>query len=140
MNTCLSNSWKMIFPAVLLCICLAGSAAAADFFPLDIWEEISAWQSKKGNSDPIGPKADLAPRSSVRDLPGKTPDALPWDVREELHALGSDRGYHASRFFVTIDASPRNRANPYWLPEELRWEPLPGAFPIRLADYLTDLR
>lgn len=122
-----------IFLAALVCISVAGSIHAADFFPLDVWEEMRGWQFKKDVTDGFGPKADHRPIS-----PG--PAAFPWDVREELNALSGDAGHHGPWFFVKIVASRRKNANPYWLPEELQADPRPDSMTAGSEAYLTDSR
>jgi len=122
-----------VFLAVLVCISVAGSIHAADFFPLDVWEEMRDWQCKKDVGDGFGPKADQRPMS-----PG--PAAFPWDVREALNALGGDAGPHGTRFSLKIVASRRKGANPYWLPEELQADPRPNSMTAGFEAYLTDSR
>ena len=130
----------LILLAFLPFIVLAGSAFAADFFPLDIWQEIVAWRSKKSGSEVFVIKGDHRPKSSVAGAAAKASDAFPWDVREELNALGSDTGCGDTRFYGTSDITGRSRVTPYWLPAELRSDPRPAAACPGFEEYLTDSR
>jgi len=140
MKTCQWNSKPILFLAAFVLIRLAGSAQAADFFPLDVWEEMAGWRSETAVMDTYDQTAFHVPLASQPKASKTTRTFFPLDVWEELNALDRDSGDHAFRLSVKKDVAGRNRTNPYWLPEEFRADPSPDSKKAGFGNYLTDFR
>jgi hypothetical protein len=128
------NCTTLILLTVLFLVGVSGSVLAADFFPLDIREEMVAWQRKTNGPNASFPETLHALKVSIPGSEKKAYDVFPWDVLEELNALGKGAGGDAYRFAGKIDGSGRNRGNPYWLPDELQSDHLPSAAADNFAD------
>ena len=109
--------------ATLAFLSISVPTIAADFFPLDVWEEIEAWeQTTMAALDP-----DIAVHNET--IPLGVDDAemvnasFPFDVWKELNDLGSSDWSalkNRKAFNFNDGTAKENRTNPYWLPEELR--------------------
>ncbi len=108
--------------AVLACLTYPGFAVtthAADFFPLDLWEEMADWQLPNR----VAHEADVEPYSPPmqvnRGNAGVVHTTFPFDVVEELNTLGNSDRHDFRVYAASTGSNHRNTANPYWLPEEL---------------------
>jgi hypothetical protein len=97
---------------------IAVSTDAADFFPLDVWEEVTYRQPSSHGRDEALPEAT---RKAMSVPAGATATALlafPFDVAEALNNLGGGDGRLAGGHTFHVNPSFKNHGNPYWLPEE----------------------
>ncbi|BBO71598.1 hypothetical protein DSCA_55280 [Desulfosarcina alkanivorans] len=111
---------KFKIMAVLACLAYPGFAVpvlASDFFPLDLWEEMTDWQLHTRVTHEADIEAYRQAMTLIRGADvGHT--TFPFDVAAELIAMG-DSHRHESREYPASDGSThRNRTSPYWLPEE----------------------
>jgi hypothetical protein len=112
---------KLKIIAVLASLIYPGFAVpthASDFFPIDLWEEMTGWQHNKDvvNEKAIG--AENEPRPKNWGIGGAVHTTFPLDVCEELNALGNGKWHDLREYFANIGNTHRNKTNPYWLPEE----------------------
>ena len=115
---------KVTVLATLAFLSISVPTIAADFFPLDVWEEIVAWElTTMAALDP-----DIAVRSETIQLGVYDADmvdaSFPFDVWKELNDLGGiDWGAMKNwkAFNLNYGTSKEDRTNPYWMPEELRY-------------------
>ena len=109
--------------ATLAFLSISSPTIVSDFFPLDVWEEMDAWEQTT--------MAALDPDIAVNDqtMPQGLDNAemvnasFPFDVWEELNDLGGNdwsalKNWKA--FNLNYGTAKEDRTNPYWLPEELR--------------------
>ena len=109
--------------ATLAFLSISSPTIVSDFFPLDVWEEIEAWeQTTMAALDP-----DIAVHNET--IPLGVDDAemvnasFPFDVWKELNDLGGNdwsalKNWKA--FNLNYGTAKEDRTNPYWMPEELR--------------------
>ena len=109
--------------ATLAFLSISSPTIVSDFFPLDVWEEIEAWeQTTMAALDP-----DIAVQNEA--TPFGVDDAemvnvsFPFDVWEELNDHGGNdwsalKNWKA--FNLNYGTAKEDRTNPYWMPEELR--------------------
>lgn len=116
------TSLKLKIIAVLACLVFpsfAASTHASDFFPLDLWEEMADWQLNKR----VAHEADIESYSPPMPVnwgkAGVAHTTFPFDVVEELNALGNGDRHDFGCCAASIGSTHRNKTNPYWLPEEL---------------------
>jgi len=109
--------------ATLAFLSTSVAAIAADYFPLDVWEEMDAWeQTITAGLDP-----DLARHNE--SMPVSAGDAqtvnasFPFDVWEELNHI-SGTAWSALKnwkaFELKYGTAKKDTTNPYWMPEEYR--------------------
>ena len=103
--------------ATLTFFSISVPASAADFFPLDFWEELEAWeQTTMAALDP-----DIAVHNEAIPLGADDAEmvnaSFPFDVWKELNDLG---GKDWKALNLNYGPAKEDRTNPYWLPEELR--------------------
>jgi hypothetical protein len=91
---------------------------ASDFFPLDLWEEMTRWQQNIGAVNEGHNGADSEPMRINLGKAGVVHTTFPFDVWEELNALGSSHRHDSREYFVSFGNTHRIKTNPYWLPEE----------------------
>ena len=112
---------KLKIIAVLACLTHTSFAVpthASDFFPLDLWEEMASWQQNKGVVDQADIGAFREPMPKNWGKGGVVHTTFPFDVAEELNALGSSHWCDSREYSVSIGSTHRKGTNPYWLPEE----------------------
>jgi len=109
--------------ATLAFLSISSPTIVSDFFPLDVWEEIEAWeQTTMAALDP-----DIAVHNEAKPLAVDDAEmvnaSFPFDVWEELNDHGGNdwsalKNWKA--FNLNYGTAKEDRMNPYWLPEELR--------------------
>ena len=116
------TSLKLKIIAVLACLVFpsfAASTHASDFFPLDLWEEMADWQ----DHNRVAHEADVESYSPPMPVnwgnAGAAHTTFPFDVVEELNALGNSDRHDFREYAAGIGGTHGNTTNPYWLPEEL---------------------
>ena len=91
---------------------LSNGFASSDFFPIDIWEELDAWEQ---NINTIyGFKVESSKLSS---------ESFPFDVNEELNNMGGIELLNFKKFGqhkIKYGNKKEDKTNPYWMPEEYR--------------------
>ncbi|BBO71903.1 hypothetical protein DSCA_58330 [Desulfosarcina alkanivorans] len=108
--------------AALMIMQLAGVAVpvmhASDYFPLDVWEEMAAWQPGSVADERLTGRD--GPPMSIKGYGLETVQtSFPFDVWKELNDLGSMGAPRADTFDVGYGRSEKYIPVPYWLPEEL---------------------
>ena len=128
----ISVGCRLLISLVILAISVP--TAAADFFPLDVWEEMVDWQSKRSiNHEPIT-ESILQP-SSIGTIAGNGFGlAFPFDVAKALNELEGADGRFAGGHTFTLKRPLNRHRNPYWLPEECL---LPGG-PLMASEARSD--
>jgi hypothetical protein len=104
--------------AVAAFLSIAVPAYAADFFPLDVWQEMQAWEQANGAEDEKLMPAYRQPIPVDGDTGEGVHLSFPFDVWAALNALGGIDGDNMKAFSVSYDSPERNKTNPYWYPEE----------------------
>ena len=109
--------------ATLAFLSISSPTIVSDFFPLDVWEEIEAWeQTTMAALDP-----DIAVHNEAKPLAVDDAEmvnaSFPFDVWEELNDHGGNdwsalKNWKA--FNLNYGTAKEDRTNPYWMPEELR--------------------
>ncbi|MDX2453724.1 hypothetical protein [Desulfosarcina sp.] len=109
--------------ATLAFFSISAPTIVSEFFPLDVWEEIEAWeQTTMAALDP-----DIAVHNEATPLVVDDAEmvnaSFPFDVWEELNDHGGNdwsalKNWKA--FNLNYGTAKEDRTNPYWLPEELR--------------------
>lgn len=115
--------WKLKIVAVLATLIYLGFAfpiGAADFFPLDLWEEMAGWQQNKAVVRGADIEAYSEPMRIDWDKAATVHTTFPFDVAEELNARGNGNGYDSRENDARIGHIHGNKTNPYWLPVEFR--------------------
>lgn len=128
----ISVGCRLLISLVVLAISVPTNAA--DFFPLDVWEEMVDWQSNRViDHEPIT-EGILQP-SAIGTIATNGSDlAFPFDVAKALNDLeGADGRFAGGRTFTLNRPFNRHR-NPYWLPEECF---LPGG-PLMASESRND--
>ena len=97
---------------------IAVSTDAADFFPLDVWEELAYRQSSNHGRDEVLPEATRKAMSMPAGATATAHLTFPFDVAEALNHLGVGHGRLAGGHTFHVNPSFKNPGNPYWLPEE----------------------
>lgn len=109
--------------ATLAFLSISSPTIVSDFFPLDVWEEMDAWeQTTMAALDPDSAVNDQAMPQGV-DNAKMVNASFPFDVWEELNDHGGNdwsalKNWKA--FNLNYGTAKEDRTNPYWLPEELR--------------------
>ncbi len=95
-------------------------ANADDFFPLDVWEEMTSWAKNKT----AAPRHDgVAPDERIligANQLKATQASFPFDIWKALNELGGADLSQRNAFGKNHGAGKEDRSNPYWMPEELR--------------------
>lgn len=112
---------KLRIITVLACLTYLSFAVpihASDFFPLDLWEEMTNLQQNIGavNVGDIGVHSDPVPINLGKA--GVVHNTFPFDVCEELNALNNSHWHDSREYSVSVGKTHLNKTNPYWLPEE----------------------
>ncbi len=109
--------------ATLVFLSIPVPTIAADFFPLDIWEEMDAWEhTLTAGLDPdIGVKNQTIPIGI--DDAKMIKASFPLDVWEELDDLDYFNWRmmkNRNAFNIQYGTAKEDTKNPYWMPEEIR--------------------
>lgn len=105
--------------ATLVFFIFASSSMAADFFPLDIWEALTA--SEPENAAARGPDAEAFSVTTQRDMDTIEMAQMhfPFDVQKELNDLGERDSGMQSTHRPKNSATNSDTANPFGVPDEL---------------------
>lgn len=88
---------------------------AADFMPLDVWEEMADWEQEQPRGGQAAIDEDDKAMTLTLDEVDKVHLSFPFDVAKDLNEMADTEG-HA---FEEHDRVPMKKAiNPYWLPED----------------------
>ena len=109
--------------ATLAFFSISSPTIVSDFFPLDVWEELEAWeQTTMAALDP-----DIAVHNETIPLGVDNAEmvdtSFSFDVWKELNDLGGNDSSALKNwkaFNLNYGTAKEDRTNPYWLPEELR--------------------
>jgi hypothetical protein len=109
--------------ATLAFLIISAPAIGAEYFPLDVWEEMEAWEpTTYAALDPdIAVYHETAPMG-VGDAE-RVNASFPFDVWEELNYLdvtdwSALKNWKA--FDLEYGTAKEDTTNPYWIPEEYR--------------------
>lgn len=100
--------------AMAAVVSMAAAASAADFFPLDVWEEMATWEQAGGSSHVAAAEAYSEPMPATVE---QAPATFPFDVLEALNELDATAWYDTSADSASSFLAAGT--NTYWLPEEL---------------------
>ena len=109
--------------AVIVFLSVPFNVFAADFFPLDVWEEIEFWEQNKVTATVNDVEAYSEPQEAVLTMNSVTSKMFPFDVQAELNELGGVQWAtlkNWSTYNTNYGTTREDRINPYWIPEELR--------------------
>jgi hypothetical protein len=107
----------------LALLSVSAPTLAADFLPLDVWEEMEAWEfhlTASLNPDAAG-TIETIPKGMAEVE--KVHLSFPFDVGKELNDLGGIKGRKRNDWKavkLTNGTLKEDYTNPYWMPEEFR--------------------
>jgi hypothetical protein len=106
----INQKFKMLL--ALAIVVFTSPSLAADFFPLDVWEALTAMGGSHADaySEPMPMAMNKVEMAHTN---------FPFDVQKELNDLGRvDWSVYSAYLSKTI-ASRVDAPNPYWVPDEL---------------------
>ena len=98
--------------AILVYFSVPSHGLVADFFPLDVWEEMDVWEQKIDTNH--GFKVESSKLSNK---------LFPFNVSEELNNMGEIQLLNFKNFGqhnIKYGTKKEDKTNPYWMPEEYR--------------------
>ena len=105
---------------IIACLSITVPAYAADFFPLDVWEELETWEQNNGEVYATVAEGYGAPVSMDTGKAEIVHTSFPFDVLKEINDLGGIDWKDWGAFDVGYGSTNEKETNPYWYPEEYR--------------------
>ena len=106
--------------AIITFLSITVPTYAADFFPLDVWEELENWEQNSGEGYATVSEAYGAPMSMDLEKDEIVHTSFPFDVLKEINDLGGIDWNNWDAFNVGYGSTNEKKTNPYWYPEEYR--------------------
>jgi len=114
------NSKTLTSLAITAFLCITVPTFAADFFPLDVWEELETWEQNDGELYATATETYSAPMSMDLREVEIVHTSFPFDVLKEINDLGGIDWNDWKAFNVGYSHTNDKETNPYWYPEEYR--------------------
>ena len=109
--------------AMLAYLSFSVPTIAADYFPLDVWEEMLAWEQDKATTSVADAEAYSQPKTTSMVKATMISVSFPFDVQDELNNLGGIE-YTAlmnrKAYNINYGTAREDTTNPYWMPKEYR--------------------
>lgn len=120
MKTKTVNSKTLTALAIMAFLGITVPTYAADFFPLDIWEELETWELNNGEVYATATETYSAPMSMGSENVEIAHTSFPFDVLKEINDLGDIDWKDWKALDVKYGGTSEKKTNPYWMPEEYR--------------------
>jgi hypothetical protein len=114
------NSKALTAFAITAFLIITVPTYAAEFFPLDVWEELENWEQNNGRIYVTLTEAYSEPRSMDLEKVEAVHTSFPFDVLKEINDLGVIDWNDWEAFNVGSGGTNQKKTNPYWYPEEYR--------------------